>query len=1219
LGRFPIRNRIEARTIISKIIQYESANETIDYSYFDNLLISEAYLNIDEVNREFENGHMSVLYSNTKTINKNVWYQFDFFNWPSNSVLYNGHYYTLKDQPNETITTGEELNRENFISALRNGTAACGPFHFIWHGDHSERTIMGASQNLKNQNVTNENIDTLGFQGGYYQVILSGGCHPADFRTTCIAKSFLSRHDKGAVAFIGNVDVGYQIEIPDQFVSAIQLYKKQILSNHKAGFLWLNMLDKSMIDKKRLHLLGDPTMVIWTDEPQSISPTTSLSGNFIQISRPSSFSGQTWHVCAYKKGELYATDSLTTGNNLSFPISDIRTSGYVYLTYTGLNLRPYCDSIYINKGESSQLEISVQSIGNNPYNASDIALSPGDSVPITVNIHNNGNTMVNRMTVQFASDNPNINIGEGQKYHFYLDAGESFQETFGFRVKTDCPTSTIHDNNGIRLYFSITDDNNNHYYDECYINVYKPKPIITYLYYGGVQGLSNTYEMKVKIANSGFLPLNGQQCILTSTHPSVTITQGTANIGLLASGEQSNLLTFRFTSSLFYAIDLITNYQLNLNVKGTQGWTITLPVEGSLRPASLSASSINIKPGANYVDISVSKDTTIKYDIYKKIGNDYVCISDYPVFQYFRDDNLTPQTSYTYKLKSVTVQGVESDNLSEAVSATTLCAKADGFPKRLIGSKRYTGGLVAGDVDQDGRMEIFAKYKNWLENKSSVVAIKADGSDLFTDLDHYISEDIDTKPSNSQGGVVLGELFDDGVQYIVSSTYSDDNTATNFVSCYSLANTTNATVPTLYWEKSGINYKCPRSPIIADMDCDDINEVVVPTINHVYVFSASGTLIADINKNINYCAPAIASVIPNSTNKQLIFPVKGTMYAYNKSGTMLSKVYESAGIVGTDTVYLTSPLVCDFDNDGVNEVIFGEWKGKKSTKTANVEYKCAKYISGTYFSITTLFSNTCRINGRKDCNLSCGDVNCDGLPDLVSYGSSYLKIYDNATNSSKTVSINTSDNHGHFALIADINGDNNVEIVYPDWQDSHSERIRAVNCNGIIISDFQILEDERAGEDMMIADIDGDGFSELVIGELCGQMSVWKTKGNPDKIEWGMVRGDAQNTGEYHKTVYPQLMQSGTVTTTNWTQDLYVTGNGVNASGTMNIADHKKVIVWENGVMNLSGATMNNAKVIVKDGGTMNLSNSSTVNLRNTKSFQVDKGGTLFITSGTIK
>ena len=69
----------------------------------------------------------------------------------------------------------------------------------------------------------------------------------------------------------------------------------------------------------------------------------------------------------------------------------------------------------------------------------------------------------------------------------------------------------------------------------------------------------------------------------------------------------------------------------------------------------------------------------------------------------------------------------------------------------------------------------------------------------------------------------------------------------------------------------------------------------------------------------------------------------------------------------------------------------------------------------------------------------------------------------------------------------------------------------------------------------------------------------------------------------------------------------------------MNIADHKKVIVWEDGVMNLSGATMNNAKVIVKDGGTMSLSNSSTINLRNTKSFQVDKGGTLSITSGTIK
>ena len=69
----------------------------------------------------------------------------------------------------------------------------------------------------------------------------------------------------------------------------------------------------------------------------------------------------------------------------------------------------------------------------------------------------------------------------------------------------------------------------------------------------------------------------------------------------------------------------------------------------------------------------------------------------------------------------------------------------------------------------------------------------------------------------------------------------------------------------------------------------------------------------------------------------------------------------------------------------------------------------------------------------------------------------------------------------------------------------------------------------------------------------------------------------------------------------------------------MNIADHKKIIVWDNGVMNLSGATVNNAKVIVKEGGTMNISNSSTVNLRDTKSFHVDKWGTLSIFSGKIK
>ena len=1021
---------------------------------------------------------------------------------------------------------------------------------------------------------------------------------------------------------MGNVDVGKSSENTNPLIYTNDLYLSNIITLHRLGSLWLRTLKTGLSPQCRFHLLGDPTMVVWSDEPQSISPAASLSGNSIQISRSSSYSGQTWHVCAYKKGELYATDSLTNGNTLSFSISNIRTSGYVYLTYTGLNLKPYCDSIYINKGESTQLEISVQSIGNNPYNASDIALSPGDSVPITVNIHNNGNTMVNRMTIQFASDNPNINIGEGQKYHFYLDAGESFQETFGFRVKTDCPTSTIHDNNGIRLYVSITDDNNNHYYNECYVNVYKPEPIVTYMYYGGVSNQTNTYELKFQIANKSFHPLVGQSCQLTTTNPNVTITQGTANLGILEHGGNSDILAFMFSTNISFSFDGMIGLQLNLVVKGQSGWTETIPINGALRPSSLSSSAITLKPDADYMDIVItSNDTTKNYDIYRKIGNDYIRVNDYPVYPYFRDNNLTPQTTYYYKLKTKTAEGVEGSTFSDVVSATTLCAKADGFPKRLLGSKKYMGGLVSWDVDRDGQQEIFGKYRNWLEDKTSVVAIRANGEDVYTDFDNYITEDIDTKLSNSQNAPSIGELLDDGVMHVAASTYSDNTSYMNYISLYSMENVANEDSPLIRWAKIGTNFNCPRSPVITDMDGDDISEVIIPAGGHIYIYNPQNdSLLTDIGRNIGHRTVAVASIIPNTTDKQIIFPVGGMMCVYNKANTSIDTLYQSAG------KRLSSPVICDFDGDGVNEVIFGEWTDNSSASNT-VYFKCAKYVPNANATILSLFSNSCRVGERGDCNISIGDVNNDGKPDIVSYGVSKIKVYNNDTRTiTVDYSITTHYDHLNFALIADVNGDNFAEIIFPNYplQDpingsEYPTEIKALNFNGQIVQDFNLRIDERAGEDMMIADIDGDGFSELVIGEMCGQLSVWKTKGNPEKIEWGMVRGDAQNTGEYHKIVYPQLMQSGTVTTTNWTQDLYVTGNGVNASGTMNIADHKKVIVWENGVMNLSGATMNNAKVIVKDGGTMNLSNSSTVNLRNTKSFQVDKGGTLSITSGTIK
>ncbi|MBO4443520.1 MAG: hypothetical protein J5814_01960 [Bacteroidaceae bacterium] len=1197
IGRFPIKNAQEASLLIEKIIRYEKASENIDYSYVNNHLVSLAY--IYHSGNYFGNGSMRNVYNATHTIPKNFWYQFDFFNRSSPATI-NGKTYSFSNAITN-IQYGEDLTRANFLRALSHGAGNWEHFHLVWHEDHSERSVMGTSSEYLEEEITSYDIDTLSFDDSYYQVIISSGCHPADFRTTCIGKSFLMKSNKGAVAFIGNVDVGWSTEHSSPLVYTQNLYDSLSISCHRLGNIWLRMLDEGCSLKCRLHLLGDPTMAVWTNEPQNITATKSIENNAIKLQFPTNYAGKV-SVCAYKKGELYDVQSVSS-SLMYIPVNTIKKSGYVYLTYTGLDYRPLVDSIYVGRGDGSRVQITVNEISDDLSGNNDGIISSGESVRVQVTMRNTGSTPVYGLWAELKCSDPNITLIDDLQILPVMNTNTSYNRTFSFRALPTCPDRNVHNGNPIYFYFEST-DNDSVYYDDFVADVYEPKIKPAEFLIKPRQGYLNQYEVTIDFANVGTVPIENPYCILTTNNPFVQMITDSINLATIYPGFLANYGAFVIETT-----DPMNETEFDLFLKDENGWTEQMQFYNGETPLFSNTTGIKLTAGATYVDFELPEREDTAYHIYRDNGER---LTIYPVSNHFRDNNLTPQTTYSYNITYVLLHKKESD-FSPTFTATTLCEKLSGFPKRLLGSKIYTGGVIAWDVDRDGKQEIFAKYRNWIENKTSVVAIRANGSDLYTDLDNYITEDIDPMPANNQNGPAVGELMDDGVQYLVSSTYRDSLHHINYISCYSLDNfiSGNAPSPILQW--SGDSLMCPRSPIIADMDGDDAYETIIPSYSRTIIFSSNDTVLASIAKKVRYCAPAVASVIPNSDDKQLIFPADGTMYAYNKYGTQLAILHTTSG------KKLTSPVVCDIDGDGINEVVFGEWN--ETDNIVNVEYKYAKYnVLNSSFDVSYLFSNSCRVNGRKDFPISVGDVNNDGLPDLVSYGSSFLKIYNSATGYIASKYLPSSDFNSEFTLIADVNGDNYADIIYVNYSTNHTLRIHAVDYNGNKINDFGLLLDEKAGEDMMAADIDGDGKTELIVGELCGQMSVWKTKGNPDKIEWGMVRGDAQNTGEYHKIVHPQLKNNGTYSSpTDITRDLYVTGNSVNVSTTLDIDDHKKIIVWEDGVMNLTGATLNNAKVIVKDGGEMNMSGSSAVNLRDAKTFSVDMGGRLSVSSGSIK
>lgn len=1204
IGRFPICNSDEASILTDKVIDYEKANATIDYSYLNNNLIASAYISRSVNN--FYNGGMSSIYNSTHSIPWNFWYQFDFFNLRSPATI-NGTTYTFSNNPTSTISTGEDLTRQNFLRALQDGAGSWPHFHIVYHNDHCERTVMGTSDQYLKEHITSIDIDALDFDESYYQIVVSGGCHPADFRTSCIAKSFLKHNGRGAVAFVGNVDVGWSSE----YSQGNKLFT-QLLTNDtnniesKMGQIWLSLLQAGSSKKCRLHLLGDPSMRIWTSSPQSINILKSQSGNNIVLSRSLNDVGKPWSVCAYKENELYVRESFIT-NTLQISTADIENSGYVYLTYTGPNYRPVIDSIYISRPECDQIEITDIVIDDNQCNGDGLYTS-GETLRVSVTMKNVGALSLSNFTGQLQSTSPYVTILDDEVYQAHLMPNGSVHKDYIVRILPSCPDLNSHNNNSLCLKLHLTDDNMD-VYKHFNIDVYQPKAVVSqYEVIETSHTTTNNYELIFDVANVGTTTIENPTFRLTTNSAGVTITSDMFQLGSISPNMCGGSHSFSFSSSMPFASSNIT---FNVNMADENGWNKNFTLDSfSSLPSQPTFSSNSVKPGGNYIDILLPSDS-YNYYVYRSNTGGFTRLNDMPTSgRYYRDDGLNPQTTYTYKISRVSNQGVES-NPSSPVSATTKCQIDEQFSKhRLAGSKAFVGSLVCWDVDRDGKMEMFSNYRNWLEDKESFIAFNSEGNDLFINNDPKMLEDCDPLLSNGQNGPAIGELFDDGEQYVLMSTYNENN-LTNYAACYSMSNLYNNCAPERKKLLSGTGYNSPRSIVIDDLNQDGICEIIIPSINQIQICSNSGNVMSTINAFLGYKTIATAKVLSNQVNKQIIAPIGADLKLYDMQANHLMNLYHSSN--GN----ITSPVACDIDSDGCDEIFFGQFHNIMDTITIMF----ADIDSSGSPVITNLFTTKYKYAGRLDCPLSLGDLNNDGIPELVCYGLSQMTIYDFSTDQAITRSLSSYQGGVGYAIIADVDGDNISEIIYSRQSNestNHGE-VCAMRYDGTSVPGFPFGIDERMGECFLAADIDGDNKTELVIGENCGQMSVWKTKGNADKIDWGTARGNAQNTGSYEHIPYPERVFSYTyIIERTERNDLYVMGNALNVNNTLNMDNHK-VIVWDNGVLNLNNASITNSKMIVKNGGELNISNNGEIRIGLNRSFKVDEGGKCTIASGKIQ
>ena len=1135
---------------------------------------------------------------------KRHWFQYDFFN-QTGTVTYNEIEYVLSNTQTG-IPYGEDLTRENFISALTEGREEFGYFHFVAHLDHSSPLSLGTSNLIRGEDFCYTHVKDMSYTPYYYQVMFSMGCSPANFATNCIAKELLMKLRGGVVAFLGNTDVGYAYEktMLSRFYEIV--YKESSLWDWDSfiGLAWLNALYDSHGQFCKLHLLGDPTLAFWTDIPIEQANQITTSNDTVILSRTNAMYGKGATICVHKKNEIYMVDTICYRKSISFSMANVLTSGYVYITSTGLGQKPQIDSVYIDRGENNLIEITSVEVTDDDF-ANDGVLSAGECGIIRVNYQSLSNETIDPSKLFISCSSSYIDI-----FSCVGNVTGPNQLTFLFQVKGNTPDLNEHNCKSPLFNINYIMGDKVQCIDCFHINVVGLKGDVRNVSY---DLLTDTNEYEYKINVDYYLSSHSlvSQSSVKLKNPEASNVQMIDSIVYLSSELlDGNVFKFSFTVRLDDRASMYRNVSFDVELTDISGNSITHTIYPFTSIASaVSINEVNVTSGGTCIDLSWPKEINSRYYIYtSNTGSSYTLLNDTPIEgNYFRHDNLKPQTTYYYIIRkdSNNVSGVFSD----VITATTTCGLMGEFPKIVSNMGAFKGLLNAWDVDLDGQKEIFAGCWDYFDNLGSIIAVKPLSGDLYNESNIEIIESFAVACNNFQNGLAIGELYDDGELYIIGCTYSDILGIKNGVYCYSCKDRNNDDEPDIEWQYESELMNSPRSPIIADLDGDDVSEIIVPSRTNVVIFNANGTIRKIIECNLEYRHIAVANILHGINEKQIIIPVDNVLSVYDKNGNILSD------LCVTFTKKTSSPVICDYLCHEANDIIVADIISQDSVHVYLIDFTSGIPIK------EKLFSNTFKDKGRNDAAIVVCDLNNDDALEIVSMGKNQLVVYDydNPYNII-TKKLRSRDWYDGTPIIADVDGDNYADVIYQSY-DNNKGHIKAIDRYGNDIRSVDQYMYNTANDGLMAADVDGDGLIEIVAGTEASRFYVWKTKGNADHIEWGSARGNAQNTGEYGLVNYPQLVRTTTAISSDYDfeHDIYIVGGQLNITGSLTFPSHRKIVVWENGILNINGATLNNARIVVKPGGKVNITNGATINLRDTKSLVVPKGARLNISQGVIK
>ncbi len=1007
-------------------------------------------------------------------------------------------------------------NRTSVLDSLDRG------YNMAVHIGHGYRNVMavGYQQNLVN-------ADALALTNGNRLINLySINCTSNAIDFPSIGEAFLLAANGGAVTNVGST----RLDFPSAGRSYQKEYFKKVFqdsvtavgeaaADQKLPFVTYSTSDNvNRWMEFTLILLGDPELRMFTAKPRTLTVTNPasipISDSTLTVNvKVAGVALKGARVTAYKVNDEYRIGTTDAAGNVVLPFRP-DTAGTVTLTVNAYDARPYQVQVPIVAGAQPVMAegspvIDDDNLGGTSGNANGL-VDAGEVVDLKVQIRNNGSATASGVTGTLSSSDPYVTVIQPTVSYGTVAAGATSAVSVAYRINVPLTTP---DDREVSFNLRLADGAGRTWNERISVVSHAPSirhysetVIDTGINPNGRPDPGETVQYLVKLRNVGTGVAQSVTAKLRSWNGLASVTDSTATWGTINPGEekQGDAMVFIPTS---------TNAILQLLVSDAHGLVFSKLLDLHQPPSPVDLSGLGSTSSIPLTWGHSAVPDLLGYNVYRSASaaGPFTRLTPIPTERtsYYVDASLATLTRYYYQVTAVDSSGNESDR-SPVVSVSTNPPYHTNFPFPIPAASNspvavdhvwpgYPLSIVTGTGDV-----IYA----W--NPDGSAPVDADGSGAT-------SGDFTTRGHNYVAPVSIGDLDGDGSKEIVASSWDS--------------------LRTYVFNKNGqVEPGWPvatAQPVwsaaaIADLDNDGKKEIVFGSnYYYVYAFHSDGTEVRDGDANPatvgvfksmpvpwNFATPSIADIDGDGRKEVILAAPNGTVFALRSDGTTPAGWPVNLGSTGGVNITGSSAIG---SLDGTSEL--------------SIVIPMQRDPSGAD-SMYVLRPNGQRKPGWPQ-PISCGgmslapspalaDMNNDGKLDVVYAGTDgRLYVYSGngvpiaPLNGVRFSTIVRSSEGGATTcspVVADINGDGLNDVVIGD----ELGFLTAISGDGTVLPGFPIHLGAEIQGSPALCDLDGDGLTEIVFSGMDQQVHVWDydfpfSPNGP--APWPQFHHDAARTG----------------------------------------------------------------------------------------------------------